>query len=316
MTSFRRLALASTVATLLLVAIGGLVRATKSGLGCGTDWPHCSGRLLPALENRAVIIEFSHRLMASVVVVLLAVLAVAAWRSYRHRPRIVWGSTIAFGLVLFQAALGAVVVWLELTATSVVLHLATAMTLVAVLVYVTASAWASESPDAAGSDRDTARRARAAAAAVLLLLLVGSYVSGRDAGYVFSDWPVMDGRLVPDLSFQPAAIHFLHRALAAVVGVVVAVVSFAVIRRKNELPAAARFAHAALGLFVVQVLLGAGNVWVPPPSRLNEAFASFHLLIGALIWTSLVALAAVSSPALRTAEAGSGVTVRPAYEAG
>jgi cytochrome c oxidase assembly protein subunit 15 len=254
--------------------------------------------------------------MASVVVVLLAVLAVAAWRSYRHRPRIVWGSIIALGLVLFQAVLGAVVVWLELTATSVVLHLATAMALVAVLVNVTANAWATESSEVSGSDRDTARRARVAAGAVLLLLLVGSYVSGRDAGYVFPDWPLMDGRLVPDLSFQPAAIHFLHRALAAVVGIVVAIVSLAVSRRKNELPLAAKFAHSALGLFVIQVFLGAGNVWVPPPNRLNEVFVSLHLLIGALIWTSLVALSAVSSPALRTAEAGSGVTVRPAYEAG
>ena len=263
-----------------------------------------------------MIIEFSHRLMASVVVVLLAVLAVAAWRTYRHRPPILWGSVIAFGLVLFQAVLGAIVVWLELTATSVVLHLATAMTLVAVLVYVTTSAWAAESTDLPRADRDTTRRARGAAAAVLLLLLVGSYVSGRDAGYVFADWPLMDGRLIPDLSFEPAAIHFLHRALAGIVGVIVAIVSVAVIRRKQELPVAARFAHAALGLFFVQVIVGAANVWVPQPSRLNEVFVSFHLLIGALIWTSLVAVAAVASPSLRAAPESSGIPARPAYEAG
>ena len=45
----------------------------------------------------------------------------------------------AFGLVMFQAVLGAVVVWLELKAESVVLHLATAMTLVAVLIYLSIS---------------------------------------------------------------------------------------------------------------------------------------------------------------------------------
>lgn len=313
MTSFRRLALASTAATLLLVAIGGLVRATKSGLGCGTDWPHCSGRLLPALENRAVVIEFSHRLMASVVVVLLAVLAVTAWRRFRSTPRILWGSIAAFALVLAQAALGAIVVRLELTATSVVLHLATAMTLVAVLVYVSACAWAAEAERADPVDAGAARRTRAAAAAVLLLLLVGSYVSGRDAGYVFSDWPLMGGRLIPDLSFEPAAIHFAHRVLAAVVGVFVAVITIGVIRRKRELPLAARFAHSALGLFVIQVMLGAANVWVPPPSRLNELLASLHLLLGALIWTSLVGLVAVTSPGIREAVAREPVGARTAY---
>jgi heme A synthase len=216
---------------------------------------------------------------------------------------------------LFQAVLGAVVVWLELTATSVVLHLATAMTLVAVLVYVTAAAWIGEDSPTSPPDRTSARRAKVAAGGVLLLLLVGSYVSGRDAGYVFSDWPLMDGRLVPDLSFEPAAIHFAHRALAAIVGLIVALVTFSVIRRKNDYPLAAKFAHGALGLFVLQVLVGAANVWVPPPSRLNEVFVSMHLLIGALIWTSLVALYTVLAPALR-APVGGTVRARAAYEAG
>ena len=70
MTRFQKLSLGSTAATILLVAIGGLVRATKSGLGCGTDWPHCQGHLVPSMESRAVVIEYSHRVTATVVVVL------------------------------------------------------------------------------------------------------------------------------------------------------------------------------------------------------------------------------------------------------
>jgi len=315
MTSFRRLAVASTLATVLLVAIGGLVRATKSGLGCGTDWPHCSGRLLPALENRAVLIEFSHRLMASVVVVLLAVLVVAAWRLHRDDARILRASIAAFALVLFQAVLGAIVVWLELAASSVVLHLATAMALLAVLVYLTAAAWTSEADRVDHPDGAVARRSAVAAAGVLALLLVGSYVSGRDAGYVFTDWPLMNGRLIPDLSYEPAAIHFLHRALAAIVGIVVAAVTLPVIRRKREGPVAARFAAGALGLFVVQVMLGAANVWTPPPSRINEVFVSLHLLIAALIWASLVALYSVTTPALRAERADKAIAARAVYEA-
>ncbi|MDQ3962536.1 MAG: COX15/CtaA family protein [Actinomycetota bacterium] len=315
MTPFRRLALASTAATFLLVAVGGLVRATKSGLGCGNDWPHCSGRLLPALENRAVMIEFSHRLMASVVVVLLATLAVTAWRRHRDLPVLVRGATIAFGLVLLQAVLGAVVVWLELAATSVVLHLATAMALVAVLIHLSITAWSLDRPEPLETDARVARRARLAAVGVLGVILIGSYVTGRDAGYVFSDWPLMDGRLIPDLSYEPAALHFLHRALAAIVGVVVALVVIGVIRAPAKDRLAARFAHAALGLFAIQILIGAANVWTYP-GRLNELFVTLHLLSAALIWGSLVGLAVVSSPSTVARRAGAEMTQRPAYEAG
>lgn len=316
MTSVRRLALASTVATFILVAIGGLVRATKSGLGCGTHWPDCSGAVIPFFGNRAVIIEFSHRLMASVVVILLAILAIAMWRRAEANKRLKWTAITAFGLVMFQAVLGAVVVWLELKAESVVLHLATAMTLVAVLIYLSVSTAVADGSLVPTSDASVARKARTAALGVLVLLLVGSYVTGRSAGYVFEDWPLMGGRIIPDLSFEPAAIHFLHRALAAVVGVFVFAFGISVARRKDELPKQARFAHAAMGLFAVQVILGALNVWNPPPGVVNEVFVSLHLLTAALIWGCLVAVSVLSHPTLQTARSATTVRATAAFEGG
>ena len=317
MTSLKRLALASTMATFVLVAIGGLVRATKSGLGCGTHWPDCSGAVIPFFGNRAVIIEFSHRLMASVVVFLLAVLVVAAWRQRRTNARIMWTAVLAFGLVLFQAVLGAMVVWLELKAESVVLHLLTALTLVAVLIYLTISAYVADGSITPATDARIARNGRSAAGAVLVLLLVGSYVTGRDAGYIFTDWPLMGGQVIPDLSFEPAAIHFLHRALALVAGIVVIAVGFAIVRRGNELPHQARLARAAMGLFAVQVLIGALNVWNPPPGVGNELLVTAHLLVAAGIWGCLVALTVVSHPSMAiNFSAQSSIRTHPAYQGG
>lgn len=316
MTSVRRLALASTVATFILVAIGGLVRATKSGLGCGTHWPDCSGAVIPFFGNRAVVIEFSHRLMASVVVLLLGILAVAIWRQKEADKRLKWTAVTAFGLVMFQALLGAVVVWFELKADLVVLHLATAMTLVAVLIYLSISTAVVDGALVPSPDTTIARRARMAALGVLVLLLVGSYVTGRSAGYVFEDWPLMGGKVIPDLSFEPAAIHFLHRALAAVVGVVVFIVGLGVARRKQGFPQQARFAHAAMGLFGVQVIVGALNVWNPPPSVTNEIFVSLHLLIAALIWGCLVAVAVLSHPSIETVRTPRRLAPSAAYEGG
>ena len=298
---FRRLALVSTGATILLIAIGGLVRATKSGLGCGTDWPHCAGRLVPALETRAEMIEFSHRAAASIVVVLLGALAVTAIRNRSSHPRFVVPAIAAFGLVMFQAVLGAVVVKLELEAESVVLHLGTALALLALLVYIVTLSFAAEERLAEPVDGDTSRWMRRAAGAVFVLLLVGSYVSGYEgAGRAFPDWPLMNGRLIPDLSIEEKAIHFLHRGLAAVVGAIVLVTALRVIKRKTELPGAARFAHIALGLFALEVLIGAANVW----TDLNPVFVSLHLFLGALIWTSLVGAAAVTAPGVRMRAAG------------
>ncbi|HWC13117.1 MAG TPA: COX15/CtaA family protein [Actinomycetota bacterium] len=316
MSSVRRLALASTIATFVLVAVGGLVRATKSGLGCGTDWPDCAGDVIPLFGSRAVVIEFSHRLMASVVVILLGVLAVTAWRHRHESTRVMRTAIIAFALVLSEALIGALVVRLELQAESVVLHLATAMTLLAVLIYLTANASVADGSVEPTVDAGVSARARVAAGTVFLLLIVGSYVTGRGAGYVFEDWPLMGGQLVPDLSFEPAAIHFLHRALAALTGVIVFAIGLSVARRRSELPAQSKFAHAAMGLFALQVLIGAANVWNPPPGFVNELLVTLHLLTAALIWGALVALAVTSSPALLSVRSQGWARTGPAYEGG
>lgn len=300
MLTFRKLSVVATVATLVLVSIGGLVRATESGLGCGPDWPVCNGKVIPLFSHYTVVIEFSHRLVAGVVAVLLGVLLWRAWREHRDRPRLVRAAAAAFGLVLFQAALGAVVVKLHLEAESVVLHLGTAMLLVGLLVYITAAAGVAEDEFRPTPDAIVSRRAWVAAWSTFSLLLVGSYVTGRGAGYVFSDWPLMGGRLIPDLAVELEALHFLHRLLAVVVAVVVAMAAVPAVRRKRDLPAAAKLAHAALGMFALQIVVGALNIWTKFDSSVaaNSAAVTVHLALAALIWAALVGVAVVTRPSL------------------
>ena len=307
MTVFRKLSILSTVATFLLVGIGGLVRATKSGLGCGTDWPHCSGKLLPALETRATIIEFSHRLTAGVVVVLLATMAILAWRNRHQAPRLVKPSIAAFILVMSQAVLGAIVVKLELEAVSVVLHLGTALTILAVLIYITAVSSANDGRLNEPHDARTSVTARAVAGSVFILLLLGSYVSGREAGYVFPDWPLMNGKVIPTFDVEEQAIHFLHRGLAALVGIIVIAFVIRMTQQKASHPLATRLAHIGAGLFAVEVMIGALNVW----TQLNSIVVTLHLLTGALIWGSLVGVAVVTSPSLELAREKTGVRGAP-----
>ena len=82
---FRSLALATAIATVVLFAVGGLVRGTGSGLGCST-WPACEpGHLFPSGPVHSLI-EFSHRAMAFLVIVLTALTGLVAIRVARPEP--------------------------------------------------------------------------------------------------------------------------------------------------------------------------------------------------------------------------------------
>jgi heme A synthase len=254
-----------------------------------------SVRAFTPFQPRATLIEFSHRAIAGVVVVLVVLLVVAAYRYERGSSRLKRASVAALALVLGQAVLGAVVVKLELDAESVVLHLGTAMALLAALVYVTIAAHATgtESP----SDRALSRQSAVAAGAVLALLLVGSYLSGLSEGSVFDDWPLMNGRVLPALSSTAVVAHVVHRYLAALVGVVVLAAALRSMRLRQRLPVPARYAGVAVGMFAVEVAIGALNVW----TNLNEVVVTLHLATGAAIWGSLVAMTVTAHPTLARA---------------
>src|SRR5713101_5364325 len=108
-----RLAWAAALATYLLIVLGGIVRITGSGLGCGDEWPVCHGRLIPSFADVPTLIEWSHRLVAAIVSTLVVVLAGLVWWERKRgvgsgewsRPE--KGSFIALGLLIVQVLLGA-----------------------------------------------------------------------------------------------------------------------------------------------------------------------------------------------------------------
>jgi cytochrome c oxidase assembly protein subunit 15 len=283
--SLRRLALATTVMTVLLIAIGGLVRATGSGLGCGDDWPDCNGQLLPVLNARPVIIEWSHRAVAMVVGIMSALLVAYAFRKHRNEVFLRRLTVTAFVLVVLQALLGRVVVKEELEVLLVVGHLATALLFLAVLIAIVAAA---PGPREVERPNSAISGVPLAAAAVFVLLLVGSYTS--DFGYV-PGWPLQSGRLVPNLESETQAVHFVHRVLAVAVAAIVSLVAMRVIRAKAEAPLAAKLAHFALGLFAIELLIGAANVW----TELNPIVVALHLATGTLIWACVIGMWAIAT---------------------
>jgi protoheme IX farnesyltransferase len=279
MLRFRRLAVVTIAATFVLIAVGGLVRATDSGLGC-PDWPRCFGRLVPPAELHAWI-EHSHRLVASVVMVLVALLVVAAYRTGQERA-VRRAAVAALVMVLAQALIGAFVVWWKLRADSVTLHLATALALVALLIYIGFRArYASDRSRRHGQDRGFVRLAGAGAGLLYLQMLVGSTVTGHLAGLAY---PL--NVLLPDLGPSVARIQLAHRALAMVVGALVLAIWVVARRTQRAHPTVTRLAGYAAGLVAVQIGLGLANV----ANRLSALTVVPHLAVGALLWGTMVAL--------------------------
>jgi protoheme IX farnesyltransferase len=280
MLRFRRLAVVTIAATFVLIAVGGLVRATDSGLGC-PDWPRCFGKLVPPAELHAWI-EHSHRLVASVVMVLVALLVVVAYRTGQERA-VRRAALAALVMVLAQALIGAFVVWWKLRADSVTLHLATALALVALLIYIGFRARypSGDRTRRHGQDRGFVRLAGAGAGLLYLQMLVGSTVTGHHAGLAYSL-----SVLLPDLGPSVARIQLAHRALAMVVGALVLAIWVVARRTQRAHPTVTRLAGYAAGLVAVQIGLGLANV----ANRLSALTVVPHLAVGALLWGTMVAL--------------------------
>src|SRR2546422_9657456 len=135
MKGFARLASLAVVATYALIILGGLVRTAGAGLAC-PDWPLCHGRLIPPLDP-LVLIEWSHRFVASIVGLLTLAVGFAAWRLRRAgQPGFVGLSALALVLVVIQIGLGGLTVRHELTAWLIVAHLGTAMAFFATLIII------------------------------------------------------------------------------------------------------------------------------------------------------------------------------------
>lgn len=291
---FRRLAVATTVASLILVALGGAVRATDNGLAC-PDWPRCHGQWVPPLQA-GLWIEHTHRLVAGVVG--LMILALAVWAVARHRDRrdILWPSVTALLAVIVQAGLGALVVLHLLRAELVTGHLAMAMLVVACLLCLAVRADAPARTGAAAPRRDPrlARASAVVAALAFAQILVGGHVTGIGAGLAYTDFPLMDGRVVPVVTSPQELYHVVHRGLALLLVAAVLWLCAAAVRQRRRRVARGdwqpqdrwlvRLPAVAAALVVVQVLLGVANLL----DGLSWVSVVPHLAVASWLWAALV----------------------------
>jgi heme A synthase len=278
-TRFTVLAGVAVASTFILVVLGAVVRTTGSGLGC-PEWPTCHGSWVPPLDDVHAIIEWSHRTVAAITGVLIAALAITAVVSQRNRPSLLWPSLGAAALVIFQAWLGKLAVESELSGDIVTAHLATAMALLALLVFVFVRSRYPAMTSGSGWDPLTVVGAVATLATYGLLLL-GAHVRATGTSLAFPDWPLMNGMLLP--GGDPVVLpQVIHRWTAVMVAGLV--VWFAWLATLVSAPSAWLVRLAAL-LFAFQIAVGGIQIL----TGLAPLALILHVALGAGIFGLLVA---------------------------
>jgi len=276
----------TVIATLLLITAGGLVTSTGSGLAV-PDWPLSYGMVFPPMVG-GILYEHGHRMIAATIGLLTVVLAIWLARAEPRRAVRRLGF-LALAAVVTQGLLGGLTVLLLLPTAVSMAHACVAQAFFCLLVtiaVVTSPAW-----ERAGAAATAARGAEtsvspqlvamatATTAAIYGQLILGALTRHTKAGYAISDFPLANGRLIPDLTPPLVAIQFVHRLGALVVAVLIVALAVRAWRERQALGGTARIALLLAVLAALQVALGAAAVM----TRLAVLPATAHVTTGAAV---------------------------------
>jgi len=107
--SYAKLGLFLSIVSILA---GAFVRATGSGDGCGATWPTCKGRIIPALTDTPELIEFSHRSVSGLLLIVTLIIFLKS-RKFQKGSLVKSVTNYLTFFVVFEAVIGAVIVLFE-----------------------------------------------------------------------------------------------------------------------------------------------------------------------------------------------------------
>lgn len=290
MRSLARTSTFAVVVTYLHLVFGGIVRITGSGMGCGNHWPKCNGSWIPPFSHPTVMIEYGHRLLATLVILSIAWLAIAAWR-HRAEPGVggrggvLRPAVSALCLVVAVALLGLVTVKLGNRPVATIAHWTLALALLGVVIAaaVRAGALGGAGARAQGGTSRSARSLGAGAALAFLAVVVGGLVAkfpGAAAACPGFPWC---GATPADAPAGAAHVQLTHRVIAYLFLFHIIAIAIAVSRRTGEANATRTAAKTVAGLVLLQVGLGAAMVM----SMLPPALRSLHQAVGVGVWLTM-----------------------------
>lgn len=266
---YRMLTLWTCVGMFLVLIAGVLVTNTGSQAGCGTDWPLCNGKFIPAYTLESMV-EYSHRFISGAVGLLVGAsfLSTLLWKPAKRKEPI-WYASAALFFTVLQAALGAMaVVWPQSKAV-LALHFGISL-------FAFTSTWLLYKYAARLTNGDDGRQASVMAASrdgltrvprgiyrLTLFALVycygviylGAYIRHTGSGGACAGWPLCNGKLLPALS-GATGIAFGHRLAAAFMLLLVVALFVYVRRSTGAVSELSKIASGTLWLVCLQVVSG------------------------------------------------------------
>jgi cytochrome c oxidase assembly protein subunit 15 len=312
-----RFAWLAAAATFILIGLGGVVTSKGAGMAV-PDWPTTYGYnmfLFPVhLWTGGILYEHTHRLFASGVGMLTAILAVWLWLR-ESRSWLRWMGVAAFILVVLQGVLGGLRVTLYKDEIGIV-HATVAQLFFVLMTWIALfTSGAGERLIAAAQRRVASPLLRSLILTGTLLvfvqLVLGASMRHQHAGLAVPDFPLAYGQLWPPTDagfierinqnrlgfeqFKPITasqivLHMSHRLGAFVLVLTVVMAAWVARREQGRGAILSRLALGWLLLLAAQASLGAATVWT------NKAadVATAHVLTGALALLAGVVLSAAA----------------------
>lgn len=293
-----RLAWVTLSLNVVVILQGAFVRISGSGAGCGSHWPTCNGTVVPLNPSLETAIEFSHRLLSFVVLLLGVWLARRALRSRRERPGFFAFAMASLVFVVIEALIGGATVLLGLTGDNasvargvwVASHLVNSLLLIGALAstVVYASRRPPSYPLRLASQGGLSTVLLVAIAAALVLCFTGGIAAMGNT--IFPSESLAQGIRAdfdPD-SHLLIRLRILHPLIAITVGVYL-FVALGLGWYLKPVQSARRIAQVLLGVYVTQLVVGTFNLAFLAPMALQFV----HLLLAVTAFALLASLTVI-----------------------
>ncbi|SDC33875.1 cytochrome c oxidase assembly protein subunit 15 [Shouchella lonarensis] len=286
----KRLGVITSLGVLLVLIQGALVTKTGSGEGCGNTWPLCFGEVIPMDPPPETVIEFSHRLVAGIVGMLVILMAIWSWRRLNHLAETKFLALISVFMIIFQGLLGAGAVVFGQSNLIMALHFGFSALSFASVVLLTRLAF----EDGHLTKQYVPTVTKAYKWFVILttvytyvVIYTGAYVKHTGATLACSGFPLCNGELLPSLTGGAGAqigAQVFHRAAAITLFLLLVILFIWTMKTFRHMRVLSVCAWLALILVIGQAASGISVVFT-----LNESLTLgiFHALLISLLFTVL-----------------------------
>lgn len=281
------LARISNIVMFFVLMAGFLVTETGSAQGCGPHWPLCDGNFTPPFDLHGFV-EYGHRLISSIVGILVIWLAIWVWRALRRRPEVKLLVVLMVVFTYIQAFLGAEAVLFPTSPYILATHFGVSLVAFAatLLLDVRLHQAAHTAPD--GSYDWTWRKIAVPPRLRILVWLTGIYivalvylgalVAHTNTGLQCNGWPLCRGSLLPPLTGE-LWIPYLHR-VGALVAMLLVLWVFLWARRVQGRPDL----HAGARWSLILILLLALSGWYLVAGGLTIGAIMLHITLMTLLF--------------------------------